>query len=159
MSLAQSLRTLRGQKSQTAVAVACKLALRTVQRAEYGEEITLVSLKVLADYYNVTKATYAQLLLGWLKTVLRDDFELFTIKSRVGDGTDMTMDDATKLVQLYRSISPKYQRELLRAAQREQVLRSIVPLNQFYDEMVQDKQREAAAIKSQRKKPQQTKPK
>jgi hypothetical protein len=67
---------------------------------------------------------------------LGEEFNLLDIRTKTNAGKQSdTLTDTSQLVAAYRQIPAKLQRELLRAAQREEVLRSIGPLNDLYDSL------------------------
>jgi transcriptional regulator with XRE-family HTH domain len=131
--LANSLKNLRGTQSQQAVADATGLNSRTLQRAESGEgSVSLDTLRDLAAHYKLTRPEYAALLVAWLQLELGTDFDSLDIKPR---GKAVALTDDEQFLASYKQVPAKLQRELRRAVQREEVLKSLAPLNDLYDRL------------------------
>jgi transcriptional regulator with XRE-family HTH domain len=134
--LGNAFKNLRGAASQASVAAACGLNVRTIQRAESGGDVRLDTLRALAKHFHLAKADLAALIISWLRMELGEEFNLLDIRTKTNAGKQSdTLTDTSQLVAAYRQIPAKLQRELLRAAQREEVLRSIGPLNDLYDSL------------------------
>jgi transcriptional regulator with XRE-family HTH domain len=132
--LGNLLKSLRGNESQREVAIGSELSIRTVQRAEDGDEIQLATVVALSHYFNLTRAELAALLVAWIKLQLGEYMCLVELRAKVA-GKAPAITEADRFFEMFRKIPLRYQRELMRAASREQVLRSIVPLNELYDSL------------------------
>lgn len=131
--LGNALKSLRSKRTQQAVADACGLTTRTLQRAESGlGGVALATVLTLAGEYKVTRPELAGLLVAWLQLELGANFELLDVKPK---GKTVRSTDDEQFLEVYRKVPSKLQRELRRAAEREEVLKSIGPLNDLYDRL------------------------
>jgi hypothetical protein len=131
--LGNTMRLLRGETSQRFVSNATNLNLRTIQRLENGEQVSLSTVQTLSRHYEVSQVEYAKILTEYIRLELGSDSDLLDIRIRGVKNQPKT--EAEKFLEVFRQVPKKYQDELIRAAQREEVLRSIAPLNALYDSL------------------------
>ena len=131
------IKHLRGAQSQQQLAHATGLSSRTIQRAENGRDVRLGTLRTLSKYFKLDKAEHASLILAWLRLELRGDFPLFDI--RIHDtrnkGKGRAPTDTEQFLETFRSVPARYQKELMLAAEREEVLRTLPAINELWDRL------------------------
>lgn len=141
--LGNTLKSLRGKATQQLIADKTGITARTIQRVEKGERLQLATLRKLAQYFRLNRSEWAHLLIAWLRLELSEDFDLLAVAARHlnTDGKTAFLSDSEKFVELYRSIPAKHQRQLALAMEREEVLKSIAPLNDLFDSLRAPKRR------------------
>jgi transcriptional regulator with XRE-family HTH domain len=130
--LGNTLKKLRGKTTQAELAKACGLSSRTVGRAESGYEIYLDTLRVIAQHYKLSEPEWADLLVQWIRLQLGDEVGHVVVASRYKHKSKSPQEaELDRFMDRFRALPEKYQRELALAVQREEVLRSIVPINEL----------------------------
>lgn len=131
--LGNTLRSLRGAKSQKAVAEAVGINTRTLIRAESGKGASLETVRKLSQYYKLRQPEHAALIVAYLRYELGDDFNLLVIRSRTGKAAPVTQAD--KFIEQFRNVPANLQRELTRALKHNEVLSSIAHLNDLAEKL------------------------
>jgi transcriptional regulator with XRE-family HTH domain len=129
--LGNRIRELRGKKSQRDLAEEAKVNVRTIQRIEDGEEVTLATLRTVVKHLKVSEPVYAELLVAWLKQEAGNDAQLVTIecKPSAGKKGDRIED---QLYERVKKLPTKYQTEVLAAMESKELLDAITHLNLLY---------------------------
>jgi len=132
--LGNIIRHLRGDDSQETLGQRIGLNSRTIQRAENGAGLKLGTLRQISKHFKLDKTEHAALLLAWLRVEWRDEeIKLFDIRIRKANGQPDMLSDADKFLETFRSVPARYQKELMRAAERKEVLRAIGPINELWE--------------------------